>query len=151
MRRSSVTRSLAFTAALASLLAAGAAYAGDEKPVAPEASPVTVHNIGLHIGGGPNDAATKAPFLRQIAAQFEAFRGCYAAAEAPPPHGTFGIDLLVPKEGGHAEASNPRTNLKGDAFQRCVIGAFEAVTFDPPKRGATKLSYALAFDRTPGS
>jgi hypothetical protein len=107
---------------------------------------VTVKNIGLHIGGGPNDAATKAPFLRQLAARFDSFKRCYQVIEVPEQKGTFGVDLLVPKEGGHAEASNPRTNLKGDAFRDCWITVFEDVNFDRPKRGATKLSYALAFE-----
>jgi hypothetical protein len=107
---------------------------------------VTVKNIGLHIGGGPNDAATKAPFLRQLAARFDSFKRCYQVIEVPEQKGTFGVDLLVPKEGGHAEASNPRTNLKGDAFRDCLITVFEDVNFDRPKRGATKLSYALAFE-----
>ena len=29
-----------------------------------------VENIGLHVGGGPNDADTKAPFIRAIAERF---------------------------------------------------------------------------------
>jgi len=107
---------------------------------------VRVKNIGLHVGGGPNDAHTKAPFLRRIALQFGAFRRCYAKVETPGEHGTFGIDLLVPKEGGHAETSNPRTAMKGAAFRDCLVEAFRAVDFEPPKRGVTKLSYALEFD-----
>ena len=107
---------------------------------------VRVRNIGLHIGGGPNDAVTKAPFLRQLAAEFDAFGRCYATTEAAGQRGTFGIDLLVPKEGGHPETSNPRTNLKGSAFRDCVVGVFGGVEFERPRRGATKLSYALSFD-----
>jgi len=107
---------------------------------------VRVKNIGLHIGGGPNDAATKAPFLRQIESQFDAFRRCYGLLESPSAHGTFGIDLLVLKEGGTAVTSNPRTSMKGAAFRDCVVNAFAAISFDPPRRGATKLSYALSFE-----
>ncbi|HEX4336140.1 MAG TPA: hypothetical protein VH062_09520 [Polyangiaceae bacterium] len=114
--------------------------------VEPEVPHVRVRNIGLHIGGGPNDAVTKGPFLRQLAAQFDAFKLCYGQVETPAAHGTFGVDLLVPKDGGHAELSNPRTSMKGDAFRDCVVEAFKAVAFDRPKRGTTKLSYALAFD-----
>jgi hypothetical protein len=84
--------------------------------------------------------------LKAIGARFDDFRRCYGKVEAPREKGTFGIDLLVPKEGGHAETSNPRTALKGDAFRACVIEVFEGVAFDPPKRGSTKLSYALAFE-----
>ncbi len=112
-----------------------------------EASPrVRVKNIGLHIGGGPNDAATKAPFLRQIESQFDAFRRCYALIGSPSAHGTFGIDLLIAKEGGAAVTSNPRTSMKGTAFRDCVVSAFAAISFEPPRRGATKLSYALSFE-----
>jgi hypothetical protein len=111
-----------------------------------DAPRVRVENIGLHIGGGPNDAKTKAPFLRQIATEFDAFRLCYAKAEGEGAHGTFGIDLLVPKEGGHAETSNPRTAMKGAAFRDCVVDAFRAIAFEPPKHGATTLSYALRFE-----
>jgi hypothetical protein len=107
---------------------------------------VRIKNIGLHIGGGPNDAATKGPFLKAIEARFDDFRRCYGKIETPREKGTFGIDLLVPKDGGHAETSNPRTAMKGDAFRACVIEVFERVAFDPPKRGPTKLSYALAFE-----
>jgi hypothetical protein len=111
-----------------------------------DAPRVRVENIGLHIGGGPNDPKTKAPFLRQIATEFDAFRLCYAKAEGEGARGTFGIDLLVPKEGGHAETSNARTAMKGAAFRDCVVDAFRAVVFEPPKHGRTKLSYALRFE-----
>jgi len=107
---------------------------------------VRVRNIGLHIGGGPNDATTKAPFLRQIAAQFDAFRRCYGSVDPPSQRGTFGIDLLVPKEGGTAATSNPRTNMKGQAFRDCVVNVFSSIAFERPRRGATKLSYALSFE-----
>jgi hypothetical protein len=127
-----------------SLCAAASAAAAPS--VEPKVPSVRVRNIGLHIGGGPNDAVTKGPFLRQLAAQFDAFKLCYGQVETPAAHGTFGVDLLVPKDGGHAELSNPRTSMKGDAFRDCVVEAFKAVAFERPKRGATKLSYALAFD-----
>jgi hypothetical protein len=111
---------------------------------------VRVTNIGLHIGGGPNDAATKAPFLRQIASHFDAFRRCYALVESPAAHGTFGIDLLIAKEGGTPVTSNARTGIKGPAFSDCVVKAFAAISFEPPRRGATKLSYALSFEPDEG-
>jgi hypothetical protein len=107
---------------------------------------VRVKNIGLHIGGGPNDAATKAPFLRQIEPKFSEFARCYGLVESPSAHGTFGIDLLIAKGGGNPVTSNPRTSIKGADFRACVVNAFAAISFDPPRRGATKLSYALSFD-----
>lgn len=128
---------------LAILLAGMTAKAAPPDEALPH---VRVKNIGLHVGGGPNDAATKGPFLKAIAARFDDFRRCYGKIETAREKGTFGIDLLVPKEGGHAETSNPRTAMKGDAFRACIVEVFEGVAFDPPKRGATKLSYALAFE-----
>jgi hypothetical protein len=119
--------------------------ASANNPANEELPRVRVRNIGLHIGGGPNDAATKAPFLRQLAARFDDFRECYRLVESPKGRGTFGIDLLVPKDGGAPETSNVRTSIKGDAFRDCVVTAFQSVTFDKPRRGATKLSYALEF------
>ncbi|HEY3664729.1 MAG TPA: hypothetical protein VGL19_01970, partial [Polyangiaceae bacterium] len=61
-----------------------------------------VENIGLHVGGGPNDADTKAPFLRAIAERFPAFMDCYRKNEDPAKGGRFGIDLHIPRSGGHA-------------------------------------------------
>jgi hypothetical protein len=143
----SVTRRVAASIGVISVcLSTTPASAAPGAPPAEELPPVRVRNIGLHIGGGPNDAATKGPFLRQLAAEFDSFRRCYSTVETPGARGTFGIDLLVPKEGGHAAASNPRTNLKGAAFHDCMVTAFESVSFERPKHGATKLSYALAFE-----
>jgi len=116
----------------------------------PEISPavpnVKVKNVGLHVGGGPNDAATKAPFETAIAKRFEDFQRCYAEIGKPAARGTFGIDLLVAATGGHPTTSKVRTALPGDAFRDCVALVFETVEFDPPKHGATKLSYALSFE-----
>jgi hypothetical protein len=36
--------------------------------------------------------------------------------------------------------------MKGPAFRDCVVNAFAAISFEPPRRGATKLSYALSFE-----
>ncbi len=108
---------------------------------------VKITNIGLHVGGGPNDARTKLPFLRAIAARFDDFRACYDRF-AGGAHGTFGVDLLVPRGGGHPSTSNPRTAMSGPDFRACVVKAFEAVVFERPARGTTKLSYALDFERS---
>jgi hypothetical protein len=97
----------------------------------------------MHIGGGPNDAATKAPFAAAIDAKADDFRHCYAKVDSPSAHGTFGVDLLIPKEGGHAATSNVRTALPGDAFRACMRAVFESIDFARPKHGRTKLSYAL--------
>jgi hypothetical protein len=118
--------------------------AAAEKQAPPKG--VTVKSIGMHIGGGPNDAAAKAPFTKTIEGGFPDFVAC--AAHLPPTgrKGTFGVDLLVKKDGGTPDVSSPRTGLPGEPFKACVVQVFERLVFEKPKRGATKLSYSLRFD-----
>lgn len=114
---------------------------------APRALPrVSVRNIGLHIGGGPNDEETKRPFQSAIEARFEDFLRCYRFVEQPEKGGTFGVDLLIAREGGKPSVRQPRTGMAGEAFRRCVVRAFEAVEFGRPKLGPTVISYSLRFD-----
>jgi len=104
-----------------------------------------VENIGLHIGGGPNDAETKAPFLSAVAARFPSFMDCYRKNEDPAQGGRFGVDLHVARGGGHPRIEQPRTSLRGPEFRACLAGVFESVDFQKPKRGPTTLSYSLRF------
>jgi hypothetical protein len=106
---------------------------------------VKVETVGLHIGGGPNDDATKKPFLTAIEQRFDLFRACYAKVEDPKKGGTFGVDLHIGKNGGKPEVKQPRTGMKGDAFRRCVANVFENVEFDKPKKGPTVVSYSIRF------
>ncbi len=104
-----------------------------------------VENIGLHIGGGPNDAETKAPFLSAVAERFSSFMDCYRKNEDPAQGGRFGVDLHVPRAGGHPRIEQPRTALRGPDFRACLGGVFESVDFQKPKHGPTTLSYSLRF------
>jgi hypothetical protein len=104
-----------------------------------------VENIGLHVGGGPNDADTKAPFQRAIAARFPAFLDCYRKNEDPAKGGRFGIDLHIGRAGGHPRIEQPRTAMRGPEFRACVSAVFESVEFEKPKRGPTTISYSLHF------
>jgi biopolymer transport protein ExbD len=106
---------------------------------------VIVENVGLHIGGGPNDDASKAPFLRTVQQHFPAFRACYVKAEEPRRGGTFGADLFIGKNGGKPEVRQPRTGLKGAELRDCLIRAFEQIQFDKPPRGPTVVSYSIRF------
>jgi hypothetical protein len=106
---------------------------------------VKVVNIGMHIGGGPNDAATKAPIGSSVTPHFPELARCFARVDDPRKGGDFGIDLKVPAAGGKAEASHPRTTLRGEGFSACVLGVFQAIDFQKPKGGATVVSYSLRF------
>ena len=139
--------------------AAPGAVPGPARPVAPRLPEVVldpkqplrplpelkVENIGLHIGGGPNDAETKAPFLSAVAERFPSFMDCYRKTEDPATGGRFGIDLHIARTGGHARLEQPRTALRGADFRACLSSVFEAVEFQKPKRGPTTISYSLRF------
>ncbi len=104
-----------------------------------------VENIGLHVGGGPNDSETKAPFARAIAERFPEFMNCYRKADEPAKGGRFGIDLHIARAGGHARLEQPRTAMHGQGFRECVVATFESVEFAKPARGPTTISYSLHF------
>jgi hypothetical protein len=124
--------------------AASASAAATAAPAEPVPA-VKVVNIGMHIGGGPNDAATKAPIGSSVAPHFPELARCFARVDDPKKGGDFGIDLEVPAAGGKAEASHPRTTLRGEGFAPCVLGVFQAIDFQKPKGGATVVSYSLRF------
>ena len=104
-----------------------------------------LENIGLHVGGGPNDAETKAPFQRAVAERFPAFLDCYRKNEDPAKGGRFGVDLHIARGGGHPRLEQPRTAMRGPDFRACVIAVFESVEFEKPKHGPTTISYSLHF------
>lgn len=118
--------------------------AAEPEPEAPLPA-VTVKNIGMHIGGGPNDAATKRPIKVSVEPHFDALRRCFAKVDDPQKGGDFGVDLRIEREGGRAGVSHPRTSLEGEGFSECVLAVFEAVEFEKPKGGATVVSYSLRF------
>jgi hypothetical protein len=107
---------------------------------------IELENIGLHIGGGPNDAESKRPFLRAILRRFPAFLDCYRESEEPAKGGRFGIDLHIARAGGHPRVEQPRTALRGAPFRDCLSTVFASVEFERPKRGATTISYSLRFN-----
>jgi biopolymer transport protein ExbD len=114
----------------------------------PSAEPlpeVKVESFGLHIGGGPNDDATKKPILDAISKHFDAFRACYVKVQDPAKGGTFGVDLRIGRDGGSAKVEQPRTGMKGPEFRECVLDVFKHVTFEKPPKGPTVVSYSLKF------
>ena len=106
---------------------------------------VNVANIGMHIGGGPNDAATKEPIAKSVEPHFDELRLCFAHVTNPKSSGDFGIDLKVPANGGKAQVTAPRTVLKGDGFTPCVVAVFEGIEFLKPRFGVTVVSYSVRF------
>lgn len=106
---------------------------------------VKVSNIGMHIGGGPNDNATKAPIRDSVKPHYDEFRRCFALASEPTKEGDFGVDLRIPRAGGKAGVSHPRTAIKGQGFKECMVAVFEGIDFQKPKRGDTTVSYSLRF------
>lgn len=115
----------------------------------PEVPAVEVANIGMHIGGGPNDAPTKAPIKLSVEPHFDAIAACWSKVADPKKAGDLGVDLRIPAEGGLAEVSSPRSALKGEGFVPCVVGVFEKIEFKKPKGGKTVVSYSLRFTPKP--
>jgi hypothetical protein len=106
---------------------------------------VKVENVGLHIGGGPNDDAAKAPFVAAVEKQFDGLRACYTKVEDPVKGGTFGVDLHIGRDGGKPKVKQPRTGMKGTGFRDCVVKVFEQVEFEKPKKGPTVISYSIKY------
>ena len=107
--------------------------------------PVKVKNIGMHIGGGPHDDVTKKPIADSVKPHFDALRVCWKHAEDQSKPVDFGVDLLIPREGGKAKVSHPRTAMKSEEFRSCVVGVFEAIEYLKPKTGTTMVSYSVRF------
>ncbi|HET9955664.1 MAG TPA: hypothetical protein VFQ61_14215 [Polyangiaceae bacterium] len=118
----------------------------------PSLPAVSLRTLGLHIGGGPNDTAGKAPFVTAIESRFEDFLSCYRWVDEPGKSGTFGVDLHIERRGGKPRVEEPRAGLSGDKFQACVVRAFENVQFPSPGK-PTVISYSLRFsvDNKPGN
>lgn len=100
--------------------------------------------VGMHIGGGPNDAETKRPFIEAIEKGFTAMRSCYSEVEDPAKGGTFGVDLRVDRIGGRPSIQALRTVMKGERFKTCVQQAFEGLEFSRPSK-PTVLSASVQF------
>jgi hypothetical protein len=115
----------------------------------PEPLPdVEVKNVGMHIGGGPNDNETKRPIREAVKPHYDALRACYAKAVKPGKADTFGVDIRIPGEGGIAKISKPRTPMKGDGLLECMVAVFEKVEFTKPAKGVPMtVSFSVEFKR----
>ena len=123
-----------------------ASAAAEAKPAEAPLPEVSVKNIGMHIGGGPNDNVTKAPIHRSVEPHFDAMKRCWVKVEDQKKAGDFGIDLMIEGGGGKAEVTKPRTAIKGDGFKECMVAVYEGIEFLKPKGGKrTKVSYSVRF------
>ncbi len=119
---------------------------GGEQPTPDKALPeLKVEPLGMHVGGGKNDAEEKAPFHRALEQRFPAFLECYRLVEDPFAGGSFGVDLKIPRAGGAPIVEQPRTRIKGAAFRDCMVAAIGKAQFDKPKAGPTVISYSVRF------
>jgi hypothetical protein len=115
-------------------------------PPLPELS---VKSFGLHVGGGGKDAAARDDFLRTLEAIKWRYLDCYRLIEEPGAVGTFGADLTIGGTGGKPRVGKPRTRLRGEAFQGCMVRAFESVSFGrPPSGRSVVVSYSVKFNFT---
>ncbi len=127
-----------------------AASASAEPPPVSSAAPaalpdVEVKNIGMHIGGGPNDAETKSPIKRSVDPHMDAFRACFAKASDPKKGGDVSVDLYIDRAGGKAQIKKYKSAIEGEGFEPCVKDVFLAIDFLKPKTGTTVVSYGLGF------
>lgn len=105
---------------------------------------VEVKNIGMHIGGGPNDTVTKGPIKRSVEPHFNAFKICFAKADEQK-QGDVSVDLKIEAAGGKAALTKYKSAIKGATFESCVKETFALIEFEKPKGGATVVSYSLRF------
>jgi hypothetical protein len=110
--------------------------------VEPDAS---LRTIGLHVGGGPNDDATRSKFIAPIEQHFDALLRCHVHADKRDQNASVGVDLLIPVRGGKASVKDLRTAIGSEKFQACVRAGFEQVSF-PSVARPTMVSYSMLFE-----
>jgi hypothetical protein len=103
----------------------------------------------MHIGGGPNDAESKGPWLGAIEAGSVDLLSCYVLVQKPEQGGSYGVDLYVGRQGGAPEVRGSRQKLGGEPFDACMRGAFSSLQFRAPEK-PTVLSYSLIFELSGG-
>ena len=115
-------------------------------PARPRPPPVELQTVGLYLSGPANTEATRRQLVKLFERSFPAFRRCHADAGEHSDNLSFGVDLLVPKEGGGAKVRQTRTRLTGNAFKTCMERAFQAIRFEPlPSARPEIVSYSVLF------
>ena len=125
----------------------GAAEAAPREGAARDKGPpVELQTVGLYLAGPANTEPTRRQLVKLFERNFAAFKRCHAQAPEHTENASFGVDLLVPKEGGSAKVRQTRTHLAGKPFQTCMERAFQAMRFDPMPSGRPEIvSYSLLF------
>jgi hypothetical protein len=115
-------------------------------PARPRAPAVELQTVGLYLSGPSNTDATRRQLVKLFERSFPAFRRCHADAGEHTENLSFGVDLLVPKEGGSAKVRQTRTRLTGNAFKICMERAFQGIRFEPlPSARPEIVSYSVLF------
>ena len=115
-------------------------------PARPGAQAVELQTVGLYLSGPSNTDATRRQLVKLFERSFPAFRRCHGDAGEHSENLSFGVDLLVPKEGGGAKVRQTRTRLTGNAFKTCMERAFQGIRFEPlPSARPEIVSYSVLF------
>lgn len=122
----------------------------DDRPADPSRSlpELTYSHLGMHIGGEPNDADSKRPWIQAIDDGSDGLLRCYRFVDDPFAGGSFGVDLYVSTKGGAPEVRATRQKIGGEAFESCMKEAFTRLSFQAPER-PTVLSYSILFRMEP--
>jgi hypothetical protein len=115
-------------------------------PARPRVPAVELQTVGLYLSGPANTEATRRQLVKLFERSFPAFRRCHGDAGEHSENLSFGVDLLVPKEGGSAKVRQTRTRLTGNAFKTCMERAFQGIRFEPlPSERPEIVSYSVLF------
>lgn len=113
---------------------------------APRAPAVTLATVGLHVDGLLNREPHRSRLVRVFEREFKAFRRCHERAERHEQGASYGVDLLIPKNGGRGKVREVRSRLASKGFRSCMQAAFEAIQFAPPPSERPEIvSYSVLF------
>lgn len=112
----------------------------------PSGPAVTLASMGMRADGAINREPHRGRILRLIEREFPAFKRCHGRASAHDQGASYGVDLLIPTEGGRAKVRETRTRLDGTGFKSCMRDAFEAIRFPKlPSERPEIISYSVVF------
>lgn len=101
--------------------------------------------LGMHIGGGPNDEATKNRVRRSTTPLFEAFRDCWARRSDAARPGHVGFDLRIPAHGGAITVDHPRDSVGDPEVVLCIASVLRGARFEGLGR-ETVVSWSLRLE-----